>query len=245
MSKQTSGTVTSLALLAVSLGAIGFAGYNMLPGVSMPSASTAKSRTLVVPNACALFGALGLDAHSLAAAGVSGENVGVMLEDLQAYLDENGAAFIGAVDAHHVAAKQSDSDERLIRAGKPPENEVLTAHAATLSSAASSRNSYQTAALDAALTHLTEDQRTRLATIRGNTSREVPAAYCLVTRTDAEWIALRTALAAERQATARSESPAGAVSSLLATVRAEGATATALSNTASLLAGVRTALQSP
>lgn len=240
MAKQrVTGAVSSIVLVVVSVGALGVAGYNLVPSSMVPSAPATMPRPELSLSARSWLGVLGMQADALAASGVSAEQVIVVLADLQGFMDEQGDAFLSAIDAYHLANKQVDGDTRMVRAGKSPEEALLNAHAATLQAAASERSARLTAAINAASTHLTEDQRLRLAAIRSNAGREVPPAYCVVERPDAQWVALREALTAERQATERGESPAGSVTSLLSTVRGEGPTATALANAASLGAAVR------
>jgi signal transduction histidine kinase len=246
MSKQrVPGAIQSAALVVLSLGVIGWVGTNLMPNAGNTGSAAGRPATsrrpTTAPTARAWLGLLGLEADALAASGVNGEAATVILADLQAYLDENGDALFASIDAHNAAKKQVDMDERMLRAAKPEEG--AAAHASTLAAAAADRNSRQAAALAAATAHLTDDQRTRLNTIRGNSGREVPAAYCLVSRTDAEWVALRDTLAGERQASDRGEQLPEAARTFLANIRADTTTATGLSNAASLIAGVRAAIQ--
>lgn len=240
MGKQkVSGSVTSAVLALVSVSALGWVSYNFLP--SSPAPMTMPRPAALATTARPWLGVLGLDVDALAAAGVNAEGTSVMLADLQEYLDENGEGFVAAIDAHNATLKQVDSDTRMIQAGKPPENNVVAANAAAFASALADRDARRAAAIDAASTHLPEGAKALLAAIRTNPGREVPAAYCVVSRTDAEWVALRDALIAERQAAERSESPNGEVTSLLSSVRT-GATATALSNASTNIAAIRAVL---
>lgn len=237
MAKQRNpGAIQSVALMVVSLGALGWVGYNLVPSnfhASAPSLPTSP-RPQSAMTAGHWLGVLGMESDALAAAGVNAESAGLILEDLQAYMDENGQAFLDAIDARNAAMKLADSDTRMVRAGKAPEADVIARNANTLASATASRDAHWTAALTAASARLTDNQRAGLAAIRANPGREVPAAYRLAQRSDAQWVELREALTAERQAAERGEPAPAQTQAVLTAVRAEPATAAALANAANL-----------
>jgi hypothetical protein len=236
--------VASLMTVVASMGAIGWAGYNLLPK------ETSKSAPAVPPtqsspslNASQWIGVLGIDADALAAAGVSAEGAATVRDDLQGFMNDYGEPFIAAIHAHNAAIKQADADQRMIRAGKPPADDLLTLHGIALSTASTERSARQAAAMEAALTHLSEQQKNNLRIIRDNAGRDVPPAYCLTPRKDAQWVALRDALAAERQAAERGERLSGSAQELLVTIRAEPSTSVALNRTATNGAAVKQALR--
>lgn len=237
MGKQKiGGSVTSAVLVLVSLSAFGWVSYSMLPKNAAPATMTRPAS--IATNARPWLGVLGLDVDALAAAGVNAEAASVMLADLQEHLDEHGEDFVASIDAHNAVLKQADSDTRMIQAGKRPADNVVTANAAAYASALADRDARRTAAINAASTRLPEGAKALLAVIRSNAGREVPPAYLTVSRTDAEWVAVRDALIAERQAAERGESLSGEVASFLSNVRT-GTTATALSNASTNTAAIR------
>lgn len=247
MAKQRiSGSVTSAALVFVSVTSLGFVSYTLVPSAgtlhTKPGALATMQRPAVPVAARGWLGVLGMDVDALAAAGVNTESASTVLADLQAYMNNNGEGLIASIDACNAAMKQADEDTRMIRTGRTPLENDTAAHANAFAAAIADRDARRAAAMDAAGTHLSDGQKALLSTIRANAGREVPAAYCVVPRTDAQWVELREALTAERQATERGESPAGSVSSFLATLRADETTAIALRNASMNTAAIRTAV---
>ncbi|MFT3684286.1 MAG: hypothetical protein QM783_10805 [Phycisphaerales bacterium] len=206
-----------------------------MPRPTAPPAALASAR--------AWLGLLSLDAESLAAAGVPAGSAQVMLEDLQAYLDANAQPLLAAIDAHNAASKQADSDARMLRAGKGPDEQTLAKNAAAAAAALANRTALLTGAVEAASAHLSDQQKTRLATIRLNADKEVPPAYKIVARPDHEWVELREALSAERQAAEKTLPLPHAAAEKLARLRAERTTADALANANNLLPALKQAIR--
>lgn len=74
-----------------------------------------------------------------------------------------------------------------------------------------------------ATSQLAPEQRETLATLRANASQPVPVQYRVVNRTSAQWVALRGALVARRDAQARGAAVTQAVATLLAQADSEPA----------------------
>lgn len=109
----------------------------------------------------------------------------------------------------------------------------------TPKSAKAAQDAQLTAAFEAAAAVLPNEAAARLRMIRGNQRWSVPAAYKVVERTDAQWVALRQALASRRINTERGHSVPGAVTSLLSSVESDGAVSTALTATMNNVGPVR------
>ncbi|MDP1661817.1 MAG: hypothetical protein Q8L55_07860 [Phycisphaerales bacterium] len=236
-SKRAFGVISLMATVA-SLGAIVWVGCNLVP-----ARLVVVSTQVEPPSARVWLGVLGLESDALVAAGVTSGQASQMLLDLQAHFVESGAAMVASIEAHNAARRTQANDDRMVRAGKSPALELLVAHRQALASTSEDRVSRVNSAFNAAVARLPVDVTQRLTLIELTRAREVPAAYRLVERTDAQWNALREALVSERQFSERGESPPDAVQALLADIRAEPTTAASLQRVATVTAAVRQALQ--
>ena len=116
------------------------------------------------------------------------------------------------------------------------ELDQLTTAVTSLATAEATLATGLTALAAAATAELEPAARTALASIQGNQNRGVPIKYLAASRTEAEWVALRNALAANRTLGRWSEEPDGATSALLSTADSQAAAVQA--NLNSLLGGV-------
>lgn len=115
--------------------------------------------------------------------------------------------------------------------GKEIDGDLLAARHRQAAAAAHTDRLTRVNSAFAATARLPTEVVQRLTMIESNRSREVPAAYRLLSRTDAQWVQLRDALTAERQAAGRNEeTPQEAA--FLTDIRADPAVAAALQRVA-------------
>jgi hypothetical protein len=195
-----------------------------------------------------------LDAESLAAAGLGEIEAESVAENLIAHLTQNGAAMTTADNAYANARAAHDQLMRLVRSGTAaPED--LTAFAtaqSTLASATSAREAAVDALYEAAIDEIEdEDALAILQKVRAHRQsswRNIPVEFLTIERTEAEWLALRNALAEERIVDSGGEGagPEGAVSSasssLLTTARANGTVEAAMTGLNENLTAIESAL---
>lgn len=175
---------------------------------------------------------LSLDAPSLAAAGISAQSVpqvvGAMREQLA-----TSSGLLNTLDIEIGQAQNAvDQLERRIRAGTDNEGDLQTLASArtALATATSSRTTLLTTLTTAAVAGHNETARARLEAIRSSSAWELGTEYRVVARTEAEWVALRDALAHERWATSHNYELDPEPAALLAQVRNDQAVAAAISN---------------
>ena len=174
----------------------------------------------------------GLDARALCAAGVASNSV---LATLQAAADSmNGAptALASADTTYATARNTADSLLRTIQSGKATQEELANYASAqsALQSAESARQSVLDAYFNAAIANLPNAQRLALGNIRANSSWGFPSEYLVVSRSEAQWVALRDALSNERIAVELPDTLSPSAQELLATVRADQSVAAARTN---------------
>lgn len=189
---------------------------------------------------------VGLDPETMAAAGVLGADVDDVVADAVDYLGPNFAALKTADEQCAYLAKNVDSLGRTIRAGKD-NGEDLTVYAnlvSQLATAEAQREAYLAATFNAATVSLNGGVVDSIETIIANRNRKLPVQYLTADRTDAQWVALRDALANLRICDQLDETPHAGCSTLVTTTNAEGAVSTAKSNLDTNLAAVTTAFGS-
>ena len=141
---------------------------------------------------------LDLGADALSAAGVSGEQVSTAVAAAQGAYSR---ATLANLDRTFIQAKQTaDRLLRLVQSGKGSQEDVTALRTAetALATATSARESYFTGLRMAALATLSGNQATILGRIHENRSWGLPTQYLVKDRTQAEWVALRAALATKR-----------------------------------------------
>jgi hypothetical protein len=169
--------------------------------------------------------AAGLSPRTLAAAGVG---QGSILATLQAAADQMNAAPIAldiAEETRSAARVTADALAQKIQSGKASQEEIASYPAAksALESAEAACLSVIDGYFTAATANLTSNQRAALVTIRANKAWSFPEEYLVVNRSEADWIALRDALANERIAVDLPDTLSQSCQALLATVRADPA----------------------
>ena len=186
---------------------------------------------------------VGLDAESLAAAGVSSSSVVpvvVALSDAATNLSTP----LAQLDASYTAARSAmNAAQRKIQGGSASSEEV--AAFPSLEQALTNAEAARTAAFDSLFTsatvNLTAAQRASLTSIRANRAWKLPVEFLVVAREEAEWVALRDALSNERLAAKNGEQPNAACQSLLGTARANASVAAARTALDTSLASVTSA----
>ncbi len=229
--------VFSLVLVSAGALAFGFAGGGGAdPLEPPPPVSTEFAGVLL---------RVGLGADTLAAAGISGEQVTALVAAVhQGYSAET----LASRDQAFIAAKQThDRLRRTVTSGKGSPQDVAALRTAetTLASATAQRESYLTGLRTAGLATVSQGQRTLVTRIQANGSWRFPTPYLVKDRTEAQWVELRDLLAA-REIHAREATipfPAEA-QSRLAAIDAESEIATAKVSLDGGMAAVQTAWNS-
>ncbi len=203
-----------------------FKGGDRIGDAGAAGSSTAKAVVFPLPTdfKVKLLRA-GLTPRALAAAGVS---QGSVLPTLQAAADQmNGAptAMDNADASYRSARAAADALAAKIQGGTASQEEIASYPSAktALESAEAARLSVLDGYFSSATANLTANQRAALVTIRGNRALGFPEEYLVVTRTEAQWLALRDALSNERQAAELPDMASEAATQLLTTFRADPA----------------------
>ena len=188
----------------------------------------------------------GLGADALAAAGISSGSVTAILQGAADQLNANPTSLTTADTGHAAAQVESDRLRSKIQSGLASQEEIASyqSQMSSLASAATARQSALDAVFNAASANLTAPQRATLTQIRANRaadhSKGFPIEFQVVGRTESEWIALRDALANEKQAIKYPDTLDEGAQSLLSTARANGSVAAARASLTANLATVTT-----
>jgi hypothetical protein len=176
----------------------------------------------------------GLGADALAAAGVAAVSVTPVL---QAAADELNAhpGTLPTADTSYTAARvESDRLRAIIQSGQASQEQIASyqTQMANLAAASGQRATALDAVFAAATANLSAPQRSALAQIRANRavdhSKEFPIEFLVLSRTEAQWVALRDALANEKQAIKYPDTLDATAQALLATARADPTVAAAI-----------------
>ena len=186
----------------------------------------------------------GFDAKALTAVGLSANGTSAFVD---AFRDAYGnqAAALDQADASFAAARvASDALRREIESGKGSAEDVTAyqAQISAMNTASVARTSALNSARAPAESLLSAEQRAQLARIRANKTWELPMQFLLVDRSEAQWVALRGALANEKIAPRYGEETAPAHASVLAAARAHNDVALAKSRLDSNLTAMQAAL---
>lgn len=184
----------------------------------------------------------GLDARSLAAAGVSSAQVSSVASALAAHVAQ--APSLSEADQALAQARVAhDALDRKVGSGTASSGEIAELAAARQAlEAARAVCSARVDALHAAgSAGLSQQQRMTLAMLRFNADKPAPIEFKVVERTEAEWVALRDALSNERSAAANGEQPNAACQTLLGSARSNSAVAAAKSACDTNLASIQSA----
>ena len=188
----------------------------------------------------------GLGAEALAAAGLTSQQASTLV-GLGESLLAGEPTRVSAADAAYSSARVTkDTLERKIQSGLATQEEVTSYASATsaLASAEADRVAALASLFDAATASLSQGQRTTLTAIHTNRERGLSVQYLTVTRTDAEWLALRNALSNEVISARHGDEANATCQSLLSTVRANQTVAAAKSAHDANLATVTSAWDS-
>lgn len=183
----------------------------------------------------------GLDPESMTAAGVTSGQVAEIIADAEEYLTTNLDAMRRAEADHAVYEGQAERLRRLRRGGQASQQDLTDLAAAEANAAGelatlqSLRDGFFAAATDSLGD---QDVVTRLETIAANRRWTAPVQYKCVGRSEAQWVALRDALANDRISGDLGEEPDQALQQLITACDAEQTTAAAAARLESNLAGV-------
>jgi hypothetical protein len=185
---------------------------------------------------------VGLGAEALAAAGLTSEQTAGVVAAVE---QEHNPATLASRDAAFIAAKQThDRLRRLVTSGKGTQEDVASLRTAetTLATATSNRDGYLDGLRAAGLATVSSEAAAIVNRVRVNTSWHFPTQYLVKDRTEADWVALRDALAAKRisEQDPEEDFPQSAQTHLSA-VDAEAEIATAKVNLDSNIASIQTA----
>ena len=226
-----SGVLVSAGALAFALGGGGGGGADPLE--PPPPVNTEFAGVLL---------RVGLGAETLAAAGISAEQIPALVAELQRNYT---AAATASRDEAFITAKQThDRLRRLVTSGKGTRDDVVTLRAAeaTLAAATTQRENHLAGLRAAALATVSEGQRALVNKIRANESWRLPVQYLAKDRSEAQWVELRDLLAAQRIHAEDGEAPFPAeAQGRLAAIDAESEIATAKVNRDAGIAAVQSA----
>jgi hypothetical protein len=185
---------------------------------------------------------VGLGADALCAAGVGANDIGSIIAAAQTQHDLN--PILANLDQSFAQAKtDTDRLRRSVRSGRGRGEDVTTLaqRKASLENATAARQAYMDGLRAAGLAFLDADARRIVEAIYTNRSWRFPTQYLVKARSEANWVALRDALAAKRIFENYGEPFAQSAQDQLSAVDAEQEVATAKVNLDTYLAAVQTA----
>ncbi|MCL4743430.1 MAG: hypothetical protein KJZ54_14635 [Phycisphaerales bacterium] len=230
-----------LALIAggaLLLASLGSSGVLFLPR------HTAEPRPPTAVELAAALHRVGLAPERLAAAGLTVVETTALVQNAAAHLDgERFLALQQAEAASRDAGRDVQRLERLARSGRATENDLgdLATARAALAAAETALNAALGALSDAAADGLAGPKAARLATLRANAVWDLPVQYLAAPRGEAEWVALRDALANLRISARLGEDPHQGCSTLVAQCDADSGVANAKAALDANLAAVESA----
>ncbi|MCI0676139.1 MAG: hypothetical protein L0Y42_10245 [Phycisphaerales bacterium] len=187
-----------------------------------------------------------LTSAALTAAGVSATEASNAVNDVQAYMTENPTVFSSADAAIATARPEHDRLQRLIQGGThaPADLAAFGTAVTNLNNALAQRETAVNSAWAAGTADLSTAKKAILTKIRTNESWGLPIEFLTVERTEAQWVALRNALANERISAQSGESPDPDAQTLLTQARSDATVSAATANLGANLAGVTAAWNS-
>lgn len=227
----------------LSIGLLGLATASSMPSASLaPDPEPLSNIELEV----ALRRA-GISPESLAAAGVSPQQVPALVARARADLSEGIVAFRAAQRALSESRAGVDRLTRKVRAGLADQNEIAALQSARASFAAAESahedeldQVFMTAA-QVSEGGLNSGQLALLGTARQNAAWDLPDAYKVRSASEPDWVDLRDALAAERIAQRDSQEVPSSATDVLNQWRSHPSVAAALTTTDMTLDAVRAA----
>ncbi|MBX3377512.1 MAG: hypothetical protein KF678_10980 [Phycisphaeraceae bacterium] len=233
------GAALQITMLCIAAGTVAWAGVvSVWPG-NVAAVRMAKYQQTPAPiEVEAALGQLGLTPKVMAAANLSAEQTGAFAAAAAAYVREHIAAYRIARDAVYTAHNQANLLRRQIR-GSNTTAQTLTDYAASLAAVETARSQQHgvlNSALAAAAEEISPAALTLLNTIRANKLKwtAMPERFLGDSRSPAEWVALRDAVANERISGELDVDPDPACQQLLTVARGTLNSIAAQSNMANL-----------
>jgi len=185
----------------------------------------------------------GLGAEALAAAGLSEQEASTMVGAFSSAMASQPGALEHADGDYAAARVAKDQLQRKVRSGLATPQDVadLAAAKAALASAEATRQHVLDGWFAVATQGLADTKVTRLSQIQANADWKLPVEFLVEGRDQAEWVAIRKALANERICAKYDQDPNPQMQAALATWRAEAPVAAAKSAYDANLAGVQVA----
>jgi hypothetical protein len=186
----------------------------------------------------------GLDAKALTAVGLSQQSIAAFVDDFRSSYTIQAPALVQAEARMAAARVASDALRRKIQSGKASEEDVTAyqAQLQELTSATTARETTLAACCATAEGSLSSTQREQLARIRANQHWQLPTEFLLVDRTEAQWVALRDALANEKIAPRYGDEVSPQHASVLGAARSQQDVALAKSRLDTSLVAVQSTL---
>ena len=211
-----------------------------------PTNVTASAATMAEPTPSDLEVALlraDLGPEALTAAGALATDVTTLVTAAQQYMTLNPGVLDSADAAFADARVDVDQLTRLIRSGQGTAQDVqdLGTAQAAMSSAETQRDGVLDAVVTAGAALFTPGEQQTLATIKANSSWDLPIEFLVVNRTEPDWVLLRECLANERIAAAEGEAADPDCQTTLTQLRGDPAVITATNNLTMNLAAVTAA----
>lgn len=236
--RRSRGSVLSLVLSGLAMvtivviGVIG-ARSSVLPAAARTSPSTHELM--------AVLGRLQLTPELLTAAGATPTEAGTIVDNMRTHLDARMTAWREAEANLQSLTRENDRLQTRVQSGQatPQERTAYETGLASLAAARAAMTQLLDNARTAALAGLGESCVTAWQLASGNArDHDVPTRYLFAGRTEAQWVALRDALANQRIAAKRGVEPDGQCAALIAACDAEAGTVAASVNLSSNLQSV-------
>ncbi len=177
--------------------------------LSVPTLRADAAAVSIAPTVRSQLHGVHISPQTLAASGVVAGAVQGIVSNAAAHLEAHGPALQAARSqaGGHAATIRGLERKQRSRTITPAEAATLANARTSLAAARTALANGEDALFTAALAGLTADQQGRLSQIRGNADWDVPIQYKAVARTEAQWVALRQALANARIASAQDTDP--------------------------------------
>lgn len=228
-------TLSGLAIVTIAGAFVAGLATSSTSSTSLVANKSSVRVRLSTPGVQAWLVRVGLTPKALAAAGVSAGATTTLVGDAVDHLAQHMGELTEADEARTLARREVARLEQLVMSGQPSEGNLsaLSAARTTLTSAETQLATASQALFADATNGLTEGQRTTIQAIQANGHRSVPTEFMVSTRTDAQWVALRDALASKRIAIREGHEPSQGVLDVISGAT-DQATSTAAANLASL-----------
>ncbi|MFN0207736.1 MAG: hypothetical protein ACKVS6_15620 [Planctomycetota bacterium] len=213
------------------------------------SSSKAKAANLSLATPSDIKTALyrgGLDPTALAACGVNSESVSGVVTGVETYFSNNPTA-LATADENYSSAKVSyEALSRKVANGNASAQDIsnLATATTTLATEATARANVMNAIITAATANLNNGQKLLLTKLAANRSWALDTHFSVVDRTQAQWVALRDAVATKKINEKYNEQIDSAAATLINTELANETVALSKTNSTNTLAGVTSAFDS-